>query len=191
MWGNKTREREREILLICFRKVQKRSKSTFPTKENTSQHQICPTEIYLVFHAKTVALSSLLLPRFPCPQSVVWIVPYGPKTANRNRNLPRNLCPKLLVFRAKSILLYGIIRTVRIRTVWPPTTEKYFGQKFTENFFSRIVPSFLKKRALFVVHFPLLNFQTVFSLFLGLFSHCPKQPTNLNFTHSENLPLRK
>jgi hypothetical protein len=40
MWGNPTREREREILLLCFRKVQNSNKPTFPAKENTSQHQI-------------------------------------------------------------------------------------------------------------------------------------------------------
>jgi hypothetical protein len=31
-------------------------------------------------------------------------------------------------------------------------------------------------------------FQTVFSLFLGQFSRCPKQPLELNFAHSQIFP---
>jgi hypothetical protein len=100
MWGNPTREREREILLLCFRKLQNNNKSTFPAKENTSQHQICPTEICLVFHAKNVLLYGLLLPHFPCPQSSIQTVPYDPKTMNRKHKstsksvleMPRFLC---------------------------------------------------------------------------------------------------
>jgi hypothetical protein len=62
----KPNERERD-LLFSFRKVHISSKITFPAKENTSQHQICPTEICLVFHAKTVLLYGLLRTSFSMP----------------------------------------------------------------------------------------------------------------------------
>jgi hypothetical protein len=107
------REREREILLLCFRKVQNNNKSTFPAKENTSQHQICPTEICLVFHAKTVLLYDLLLPRFPCPQSVVRTVPYGPKTTNKKQKSASKSVPKMPRF---SCQIRTTVQTVRNRT---------------------------------------------------------------------------
>ena len=68
MWGNPTRERE--ILLLCFRKIQNSSKPTFPTQENTSQHQICPTEICLIFCAKIIPLYSLFHTSFSMPYSM-------------------------------------------------------------------------------------------------------------------------
>jgi hypothetical protein len=142
----KPNEREREILLLCFRKVQNSSKSTFPAKENTSQHQICPIEICLVFRAKTVPLSGLFCLVFRAHGQLYGLFRTAQKQLTGNRNPPRNLCPKFLDFCAKSVQLfglYGIVLTVQIRTIRPPTVEKYFGQKFTEKSLSGIVPSLL------------------------------------------------
>jgi hypothetical protein len=53
----------------------------------------------------------------------------------KSENCLKNRAKNCLDFCAKSVRLYGIIRTVRIHTVQPPTAEKYFGQKFTEFFY--------------------------------------------------------
>jgi hypothetical protein len=131
--GETQRERERDLLL-CFRKVQNNNKSTFPAKENTSQHQICPTEICLVFHAKTVLLYDLLLPRFPCPQSVVRTVPYGPKTTNRKHKSASKSMPEMPRFSCQ-------IRTTVLYGLYPYSTashsRKIFRPKIHRKSFSR------------------------------------------------------
>jgi hypothetical protein len=93
MWGNPTRERE--ILLLCFRKVQNNNKSTFPAKENTSQHQICPTEICFVFYAKTAPLSgffhtSFFVPTVTCTDCSVRPRNNHKKSGNRLENCAKN-----------------------------------------------------------------------------------------------------
>jgi hypothetical protein len=147
MWGNPTRERE--ILLLCFRKVHINSKITFPAKDNTSQHQICPIEICLFFHAKTISLYSLLrtsffVPTVSCTNCFVRPRNNHRKSEIRLENYAQNA----------SISVPKSVQTVRIRTVRPPTTGKYFGQKLRK-VFSGIVSSFLGERALFAAHFPL------------------------------------
>jgi hypothetical protein len=74
MWGNPTRERD---LLFSFRKVYYSSKLTI-----SSQGKIPHS---------TNNMSQKKLPRFPCPQSVVWTILYGLEIANRTSKIaPKN-----------------------------------------------------------------------------------------------------
>jgi hypothetical protein len=157
----KPNERERD-LLVSFRKVHISRKTTFLAKENTSQHQICSIEIFLVFHAKIVLLSCLFCTSFSLP--TVHCTDYSVRPKNNRRkskNCLENHAENCCNFHAKSVWLYGlyglyrIVRTVWIRTVRSPTIEKKNRSKIHRNFFSRIVPTFLEKCALFADHFPL------------------------------------
>jgi hypothetical protein len=135
MWGNPTRERE--ILLLCFRKVQNSSKSTFPAKENTSQHQICPTEICLVFHAKTVLLSGLFCLVFRAHSQL-----YGLFRTAQNSEQKTEIC---LEIRARNFSIsvpnpYGLYGSVQ----YSLPQQKNISVKNSQNFFSwEIVPSLL------------------------------------------------
>jgi hypothetical protein len=103
--GETQQERERD-LLFSFRKVHISNKTIFLAKENTSQHQICPTEICLIFHAKIIPLSYLFHTSFSmatvcCTDCSVW-----PKNSHRkSENHLENCAKNHLDFHAKSIRL--------------------------------------------------------------------------------------
>jgi hypothetical protein len=92
MWGNPMRERE--SLLLCSRKVQNKNKITFPSKENTSQHQNCPTKICIVFCAKTVLLSSLFYLIFCAHIQLYRLFRMAQKQRTKKLIPPKNLCQK-------------------------------------------------------------------------------------------------
>ena len=121
-YGETQRERERERLLLCFRKVQNNNKCKFIAKENTSQHQICPTEIYLVFHVKTVLLCSLLHTSFFVPTVSCTNCSIRPINSEQKSEIRlKNRAQIYLDFHAKSVRLYEI---VWIHTIRPHTTKK-------------------------------------------------------------------
>ena len=91
----KPNEREREILLLCFRKVQNNNKSTFPAKENTSQHQIYHTEICLVFCKKTVLLYGLPNTLFSMPTVNCTDCSVRPKIATKSLKSASKNVPKI------------------------------------------------------------------------------------------------
>jgi hypothetical protein len=127
----KPNERERDLIIMLQESTKQQqiyisSQGKYLTAPNLS-HRNLPR-----FLCQNRVIVRPLLPRFSSPQSVVQTILYAQKQRTENKKPPRNQCPKFLYFRAKSVRLYGIVRTVRIRTVRPPTVEKYFGQKFTE-----------------------------------------------------------
>jgi hypothetical protein len=139
----KPNERERD-LLFSFRKVHISSKTTFPAKENTSQHQICPTEICLVFRAKIVPLSCLFRTSFSVPTVHCTDCSVRPKNSHRkSENRLENRAKNCLDFHAKSV------RTVRNRTdcTDPYSTASHSRKK---NFGQKSQKIFLGNRA----HFP-------------------------------------
>jgi hypothetical protein len=100
------RERDKDLLFI-FRKVHISNKTTFLAKENTSQHQICPTEICLIFRAKTILLSclfrtSFFMPTVHCTDYFVWPKNSHRKSENRLENRSKNH----LDFHSKSVRLH-------------------------------------------------------------------------------------
>jgi hypothetical protein len=125
MWGNPTREREREILLFSFRKVHNSSKITFPAKRNHLQHPNCPTKICLDFCAKSVLLydpprncsTSKTVPTACCTDCSVW--------PNNSKNSSKTVPSPASIF----VPFPLAVRTVRIRTVRPPTTENSLSLK--------------------------------------------------------------
>jgi hypothetical protein len=151
----KPNEREREILLFSYKKVQNSSKTTFPAKENTSHHQICPTEICLVFGAKIVLLYSLLHTSFSVPTVNCTDCSVRPRNSHQNSKIRLKNRAQMPLFPCQICTVVWIVQTIQIRTVRPPTAKKKFGRKLTEIFFLGFVPCFLGKRALFVAHFPL------------------------------------
>jgi hypothetical protein len=153
MWGNPMRERE--VYYSASGKYISAAKQHFqPRKYLTTPNLSYRNLPRFPCQNRIVVLSSI--PRFSCPHSIVRIVLYGPKTAIENMKIASKIVPKnFLDFRAKSVRMYGlyrIVRTVRIRIVRPPTAKKN-SAKNHRNFFLGIVPTFLKKCALFVVHF--------------------------------------
>jgi hypothetical protein len=121
----KPNERERD-LLFSFRKVHISNKTTFPAKENTSQHQICPTEICLVFHAKIVPLSclfrsSFFVPTVHCTDCSVW-----PKKTNENLKIASKTVPKIASI---SVQIRTAVRTVRNRTDYTDPYSAHFPRK--------------------------------------------------------------
>jgi hypothetical protein len=151
MWGNPMRERERD-LLFSFRKVHISNKTTFPAKENTSQHQIYPIEICLIFHAKTYRCLASSVPRFLCPQSVVRTIPYGPKTTTENLKITSKIVPKI-----PSIFMPNPYDCMDYTDPYSTDSHsrKKIWPKITEKNFSGIMPTFLENYALFSTHFPL------------------------------------
>jgi hypothetical protein len=126
----KPNERERD-LLFSFRKVHISSKITFPAKENTSQHQICPTEICLIFRAKTVLLYGLLRTSFFMP--TVNCTDCSVRPINNHKILKSTLktMPKMPRFPCQirmTVRLYGSVQ------YGLPQQKKYFSPK-QENFF--------------------------------------------------------
>jgi hypothetical protein len=127
----KPNERERD-LLFSVRKVHISSKTTFPAKENTSQHQICPTEICLVFRAKTIPLSSLFRTSFSvlivrCTDCSVW-----PKNSHRKSEKHlENRAKNHPYFRAKTVRQYGLYGSVQ----YGLPQQKNISAKNSKNFF--------------------------------------------------------
>jgi hypothetical protein len=131
----KPNERERD-LLFSFRKVHISSKTTFPAKENTSQHQICPTEICLVFRAKIVPLSCLFRTSFSVPTVHCTDCSVRPKNSHRkSENRLENRAKNCLDFVPNPYGCTDCTDYVRIRTVRPPTAEKKNSAKNHRNFF--------------------------------------------------------
>jgi hypothetical protein len=133
MWENPMRERE--IYYSAFRKVHYSSKTTFPAKRNTSQHKNYPNKFCLEKRAKSILLYDLFCTSFSMP-----IVSYMDcfirprKRQQKSEICLENHAQVYLDFCAKSVRLYRIVQVVRIRIVRPPTIEKSFGPKITENF---------------------------------------------------------
>jgi hypothetical protein len=128
------RERERDLIIML--------------QESTKQQQI-----YISSHGKYLTapnLSHKNLPRFPCqnrttvrPPSASFSMPtvsctncsVRPKNREQKTKIHLEICARnSSISMPNPYGLYGIVQTVRTRTVRPPTVEKYFGQKFTENF---------------------------------------------------------
>jgi hypothetical protein len=81
------------------------------------------------------------VPRFPCPTVHCTDCSIRPKNSHqKSENHLENHAKNHLNFHAKSVRLYGIVRTIQIRTVQPPTAKKYFSQKFTEKFSRELYP---------------------------------------------------
>jgi hypothetical protein len=105
----KPNEKEKD-LLFSFRKVHINSKITFPAKENTSQHQICPTEISLVFHAKIVLLYDLLCTSFSMLKVSCTDCFARPKKNHKKSKIhPENHARNASIFVPNPYRLYGSI----------------------------------------------------------------------------------
>jgi hypothetical protein len=96
------------------------------------------------------------LPCFPCPQSAVRTVPYGPKTTNRKLKSTSKSVPKIASISLPN--LYGCTDCMdpystasHSRKIFQPKILR----KRKKKKFSRNMPTFLEKRALFAAHFPL------------------------------------
>jgi hypothetical protein len=127
MWGNPMRERERFIIQL--------QESTYQQQNNISSQgkylTICPTEICLVFHAKTVPLSCLFHTSFSVPTVHCTDCSVRPKkVTQKSENRLKNRAKNCLDFHAKSVRLYRS-GSVQYR---PPTAEKNFGQKSQKKF---------------------------------------------------------
>jgi hypothetical protein len=123
----KPNERERD-LLFSFRKVHISSKTTFPAKENTSQHQICPTEICLVFHAKIVLLSCLFRTSFSMPTVHCMDCSVQPQKTTENLKITSKTVPKIVsIFVPNQYDCTDPYSTIS-------HNRNFFGQKFIENF---------------------------------------------------------
>jgi hypothetical protein len=159
MWGNPTRERERERerdLLFSFRKVHISSKTTFPAKENTSQHQICPKEICLIFRAKIVPLSCLFRTSFFVPTVHCMDCSYSPKTATEKLKIASKTVPKIASFSVPNPYdSYKLYRSIQYGLPQQKKKKKKNRPKIHRKIFLGIVPIFLEKCALFATHFPL------------------------------------
>jgi hypothetical protein len=134
------RERERDLIIMLQESTKQQqiyisSQGKYLTAPNLS-HRNLPR---FSCQNRTV-VQPLSVPRFPCPQSVVRTVPYGPKTTNRKQKSASKSVPKMPRFPCQ-------IRTT-VRTVWNLyglygsvqyglPQQKNISAKNSQKFFSR------------------------------------------------------
>jgi hypothetical protein len=107
----KTPTREREKYYSASRKVHYSSKTTFPTKRNTSQRQNCPTEIYLIFRTKTVLVYSLLRTSIFVPTVSCIDCSARPRNSQQNSKIYlKNRAQNASTFMPNPYRLYGSVQ---------------------------------------------------------------------------------
>jgi hypothetical protein len=137
--GETQRERERESsYYYASGKYKTAANLHFQLRKIPHSTKSVPQKSASFFVPKPHRCPVSSVPCFPCPQSSVQTISYGPETATKKSgNHLKNRAKNRLDFHAQ------IHMTVRIRTVRPPTAEKIFRPKTHRKFFSRIVPSLL------------------------------------------------
>jgi hypothetical protein len=150
MWGNSTRERE--IYYSASGKYISATKQHFQPRKIPHNTKSVPQKFASFFVPKLYCCPASSVPRFPCPQSAVQVASYGPKTTIENLKIASKTVPKIT-----SIFVpnpYGCTDWTDLYSM-DYHNRKIFRPKIHRKFFSGIVPSFLKKCALFAAHFPL------------------------------------
>jgi hypothetical protein len=144
MWGNPTRERERDLIIMLQESTYQQqnnisSQGKYLTAPNLS-HRNLPR-----FSCQNIPLSGLFRTSFSVPTVTCTDCSVRPKNNHqKSENHLENRAKNHLDFVPNPYGCTESVRTVRIRTVRPPTTEKYFGQKFTEIFSRESCPLSLK-----------------------------------------------
>jgi hypothetical protein len=126
------------------------AKPHFQPRKIPHSTKFVPHKSASFFVPKPYCCTTSSVPRFPCPQSVVRTVLYSPETTNRKQKFASKSVPK-----AASIFMPNPYYCTDPYNTASHSKKKKFGPKLTGKNFSRFVPSFLGKRALFVAHFPL------------------------------------
>jgi hypothetical protein len=149
MWGNPTRERK--IYYSASGKYISAAKQHFQLRKIPHSTKSVPQKSASFSMPKPYLCLASYVPRFPCPQSIVQTVPYGPKTVTKNLKTASKTVPKITsiyvpnpydcMYCTESYGLYGSVQ-------YGLPQQKNISAKNSQKIF-------LENRALFAAHFPL------------------------------------
>jgi hypothetical protein len=136
----KPNEREREIYYSAQGKYISAAKQHFQPRKIPHSTNSVPQKSASFSMPKPYRCPASSVPCFPCPQSAVWTVPYGPKKATENLKTASKTVPKLPRFQCqiRTIRLYGSIQ-------YGLPQQKNISAKNSQNFFLRNHAHFPRK----------------------------------------------